>query len=103
MQSRKNEPGFAGMLVLVVLVLPIAAWQGFVLMRLWTWFVTPLGVAHVALWQAAGLLVVARVLTITRTPEATRTWGKLAESVSFSVVYAGLSLLLGAIYHGFAG
>lgn len=32
-----------------------APWHAFVLMTMWRWFVTPLGVAEIGLWHAAGI------------------------------------------------
>jgi hypothetical protein len=44
-------------------ILPLAAWKGFVLTRLWTWFVVPLGMPGLSVWHAAGLGVLVGWLT----------------------------------------
>lgn len=43
-----------GLLSLFLLV-PLAAWEGWVLKTLWTWFVVPLGVPSLGLWHAVAL------------------------------------------------
>ena len=56
-KSDDNDLLFA--VLAFALLLPSAAWSGFVLTRLWVWFVVPLGVAPITVWQAAGLFAVA--------------------------------------------
>jgi hypothetical protein len=42
-------------LVSVLVALPLAAWKGWVLVKLWAWFVLPLGAPMINMWHAAGL------------------------------------------------
>lgn len=44
--------------------LPAIGWEGYVLSRLWTWFVEPLGAPHVGIAHAAGLAMVVHFATL---------------------------------------
>jgi len=54
----ENEKTTDGLLALLLFV-PAIAWGGFVVMKLWNWFVAPLGVTTLTLWWAVGLDVLA--------------------------------------------
>lgn len=63
-QDARDAARFLG-IIYFLLLLPFAAWNGFVLSKLWTWFVSPLGVSHITIWQGAGLSLIVRFLTYT--------------------------------------
>lgn len=44
-------------IVVLLLLIPAMAWDGFVISTLWSWFVVPLGVVPIGVWHAAGLAV----------------------------------------------
>lgn len=75
MKSRRTSQTSEHLLLVLglglVLWLPIAAWWGFVTSRLWTWFVVPLGVTHISTWTAAGICLLARLLTFDTTLQRT--------------------------------
>jgi hypothetical protein len=49
---------------LLVAMPPTQVWLGYVLSWLWQWFVVPLGVPAVSVWQAAGLVCLADLLRL---------------------------------------
>lgn len=87
----------------MALLLPAAAWYGFVVSRLWGWFVVPLGAPRIGVWFAAGLYTLARFVTQdTRavTEEDDRTLGqKLGRAIAVVIIFPALTLLFGFIYH----
>ena len=47
----------------IVTVLPMWALQGFVASQLWKWFMVPIGLPLLGIWQALGILLVTRYFT----------------------------------------
>lgn len=103
--TRKNEGALVFFLLSMVLVLPFAAWYGFVVSTLWRWFVVPLGVVHVGVWEAAGVFLLVRLLTfdstLDRDDERTPA-EKFSAAVFIALILPAVSLAFGAIYHAFA-
>lgn len=84
---------------LVALFGIMALYHGFVLATLWSWFVTPLGVAKIGLAHAYGLSLIPAVILGTRglyTPKEERI-GMLVQAVLIPLV----ALLFGWIAVGF--
>jgi hypothetical protein len=83
----------------ILIALPAAAWAGFAVKTLWTWFVVPLGVTPVTVWQGIGLVVLAKLLTgdpsVQRDPNHN---GLLA-----AVLIPAMALAVGGIYHILGG
>jgi hypothetical protein len=59
--GRVTDKDDSGLLIIgsIILTVPLAAWHGWVLARLWLWFVVPLGVPVIDVWHAAGISVIA--------------------------------------------
>ena len=51
-------------LISLLLILPIAFWFGFVGHALWGWFIVPIGVSQIGIWQAAGIGLLATLFTL---------------------------------------
>jgi zinc transporter ZupT len=87
--------------IAALLEVPMAAWAGFAAMTLWRWFVVPLGVPRVHLWQAAGIMLLAHLAVFT--PEAIREDRtddeRLALGMTSGVLVPAIALALGALYH----
>lgn len=105
--SRRDREleGRAGCLVALlgpILFLPFAAWAGFVVSVLWGWFVVPLGVASIGVWQAAGIVVLVSFLvfdgTIPRDNEKT-TVEKFVFVVLNGLILPAMVLGAGGLYH----
>jgi hypothetical protein len=108
-KDKTPEPGIAAYLIAAVLILlvliPTAAYFGWAVSTLWGWFVVPLGVPAVNIWEAAGLFTLARFLTHDdrdRAEPPKRT-AKERNLRLVSILLAPLLLVaLGALYHGLA-
>lgn len=63
MSKTREYNVWAVLLAALVLVLPVFAWQAFVLASMWGWFVTStFGVPVPNLWAMAGLMLLLRLL-----------------------------------------
>lgn len=51
------------LLIYLVLAVPAVYTGGWSIATLWAWFVTPLGVAPIGIWHAAGLRTLAALIT----------------------------------------
>jgi uncharacterized membrane protein len=96
--AKDSDPAI--FLLLLLLALPSSLWCGFVLTRLWTWFVMPLGVPAVEIWQAAGIALLVSWLTKQQQPEDK---APASERAVKAIATAALTPLLvwavGAIFH----
>ncbi len=98
--SKKNQHLGPVFLISTLLTLPFAAWYGFVLSKLWAWFIVPLGVPRLVLWQAAGIYLLARFLTTDTNAQKDREPIEvLARGIAFGVLTPAMTLGCGAIYH----
>ena len=99
--KKENENAGIFALLGLILALPLAAWSGFVISKLWEWFVSPLGVPHLSVWHAAGVSVLIRLLTtdaaILPTQERTPA-EKFGFMLGWAVLLPALSLGFGALY-----
>ena len=84
---------------------PITIWQGAVVMWMWEWFAVPFGVPALGLAHAIGVGSLVSLMTFRRPilPEmsAVEKGKSLVETVVFYTVMPTVSLLTGAIVHGF--
>ena len=55
--------GLFFVLVLLVLAPYIVVTHGFVLSKLWLWFLVPIGLPVIGLWQGAGICLIVEFLT----------------------------------------
>jgi hypothetical protein len=68
MSEQQEDPGIGvteRLLWVLVLLLPLTLFSGWVAKCLWLWFVVPLGAPELGLWHAAGLYLMARVVVLT--------------------------------------
>ena len=89
-----------GMLVAV----PLAAWEGWAVSILWGWFVVPLGVPSLSVWSAAGLALVAALLTHQwkRPSDDDDADAMLAWRITVGLILPPWCLGFGWIFHAFA-
>jgi hypothetical protein len=91
-------------IVAVLLTIPIAIVRGVVLVALWDWFVTPLGVASISIPQAIGLALIVGFLIPTQTRDDENhdsVWAVVGYTFAGSVFGALLTLALGALLAAF--
>lgn len=83
----------------LALTLPFAAWSGFAVSHLWKWFVVPLGLPAISIFHAAGLTLIATVMTGIPDVNSGRTaWEGLANSVLRGLFIPTLALGAGWAY-----
>lgn len=103
-KSDDNDVFYA--ILLVALVLPSILWRGFVIAKLWAWFVVPLGVVEISAWHAAGLSgLIAWVADSTAYRNAKDDKKTAGEQFAYACGMALLAPLLawamGAVVHAF--
>jgi hypothetical protein len=99
MSDAKNEDSLFTSILVFLLVIPGAAWSGFVLARLWAWFVVPLGVPAIGTWHAAGLSVLVSWMTgVVSRNDGERT---ATESLVLMAFVPAIVWGIGALYHAF--
>lgn len=93
-KQSQNEHEVIFFLLLIVLALPLAAWYGFVVAKVWGWFAVPLGAPRIGVWTAAGLYTLARLLTfdssIHREDEKKSAAEKFGAAVSLGLFVPGV-------------
>lgn len=102
--ARDTRTGCLLLIIGLILVLPTAALYGFTVKTLWAWFVTPLHVVPIALWQGAGLYLLIRLFTVDYTipRESEKSAGeKFLYDVLTPIIGCGFTLLFALIYHSF--
>jgi hypothetical protein len=89
-QGREEKMG-----ILLMVLIPVAViWQGFVLSKLWEWFLVPLGVHGIGVTQAIGVMVLVG-LCAHQSKNIKEEWEKDIEQVSVQfLVYELLNPLL---------
>lgn len=94
-----------GWLSLIVVGTPLhLAANGFVLLKLWAWFVVPLGVVPITFWHAVGIDCVFTFVVLAAIPAPPKdagiatTWARLINRIA----QAGVLLVLGAFVHWMA-
>lgn len=81
-----------------------SAFSGFVVTKLWAWFVAPLGIPTIGIAQAMGLSLIVYFLTVSipRREGQGKTWAaRQFGNLVFHVAGALLTWGLGAAYHAF--
>jgi hypothetical protein len=85
-------------LTLLFVGIAIQLWEGFVIMKLWNWFITVLGVPAIEFWHAVGLALFVSILNSSIAHSHTIDNLSPEKVMEHSVVHAGTSgivLLLG--------
>ena len=103
--KRNNEQAGLWLLISTAFVLPFAAWFGFVVKTIWGWFVVPLHAPAIGVWEAAGLYLLIRLLTMDLTlprDDDKTPAERFLTSVVFGIVVPATALGFAAIYHAFA-
>lgn len=83
-------------IVLAMVISPIVS--GFVILKLWAWFVVPTFEAQpLRLVEAIGLMFLVNYLKAKRDKEADKEkfWEQFATNLAFVILYAGFALLAG--------
>lgn len=104
MSKKRDHAGLFALLGLV-LVLPFAAWYGFVIKTIWGWFVAPLGVVQIGVWEAAGVYLLIRMLTMDTTlprDDKKSPAEKFGELFGYGLIVPACTLGFAAIYHAFS-
>lgn len=64
MQALMYVIGFLGVTTFLLILFPaVLLWRGFVLSKLWLWFLVPLGAPVIVAWHAAGICLVMSMFT----------------------------------------
>ena len=82
--------------VLIALVASIAI-NGFVLERLWEWFVVPLGAPPITFVHALGIAILFGAFGLTKAPNVDKekaSWGKATTSILTPLMLLGLGWIL---------
>lgn len=94
-----------GWLIVLALDIPTVMLRGFVLSRLWQWFIAPLGVAQIGIAQAIGISILVGLLAKDGKPkdddEDTPALGKACVALLVATFASLVSWGLGAFIHGF--
>jgi ACR3 family arsenite efflux pump ArsB len=97
----------AAFLILVLFDIPVLLFRGFVLVHLWEWFVTPLGVQSISIAHAIGLSLIINLLLSQIARKADVDNGeeewyvKAISNLIGSVVVSGIGWGIGAVVHTF--
>lgn len=95
----------AAVLTVVFLIgVPFAMLQAFVMLKLWAWFVVPLGVRMVSFWQVMGLLLIIGFIRMGLKSEGNDeedVWGKIWRGLAVSTIWPLASWAFGTVYHHF--
>lgn len=89
----KSEKIVTGVFGLVLFV-PLLLWSAFVLMKLWGWFLVPLGVPRIGLVGAVGVDLIVSLTAHQFVPER-QTMQNWAERVARAVVIPAIILFVG--------
>lgn len=108
--------GCFGLILYLVIITPLLAiWNGFVLSKLWTWFVVPLGVNQISIPHAMGIstlvglflsgivLTLAQIKSNMEDKDEDQLLVALMTSFLFGIIVPLLAWGFGAIYHYFIG
>ncbi len=84
---------FGGLMLYVAIVFAAILFKAFVLIKLWTWFIVPMGVVPISYASAIGLSLVARLLT----PHVANSSVKLGDQMVLAFSGPAFALAFGAI------
>jgi tetrahydromethanopterin S-methyltransferase subunit C len=59
----RDKTTLTGLMFFFLSTIPLAIWRAYVIARLWSWYVVPLGVPAIGMVSAYGLGIVAGILT----------------------------------------
>jgi hypothetical protein len=99
----KSKSVWLGVLIIIPVVPAAIIWRGFVLAKLWAWFIVPLGVIPIGLVHAAGISTLIGMLTFTgRDDDEDKSLaGRLGSAIGTMAVAPALFWLFGAVIHSF--
>ena len=93
--TAEKQLEMTGAVLFILLVVPFMWWDGFVLAKLWGWFVVPLGAPVLGVWQAVGLAIVWNHVRTrssdVKHEETITSWTR----IGYAVLAPALSLLIG--------
>lgn len=99
--STDDNDGAAVLLTLLLMPLSIV-WKGFVLTKLWAWFVVPLGLPEIGIANAYGICLLLVLFTVTKKPDSENvTMERFASSAFFALFLPLATWGLGAAVHAF--
>jgi hypothetical protein len=99
MSKAKDDLAAVGCFTAVLLAPLILAFDGYVVWKLWGWFVVPLGVPSLAWRQAVGLSTLCGLLTHQYRKPSDNEWAAL---IAHGVVAPLTALSIGYLVSGFA-
>lgn len=93
-------------LILLALDIPIVIFRGFILAKLWGWFIVPLGVMQIGIAHAIGLSILISVFTWKneKTPkddDDSPWWAKVLGAQFIKVLILLLTWWIASIVHGY--
>jgi len=94
--------------VSIMLILPSAAWAGYVASRLWDWFAAPIGAPHLSVFRAAGFLLIEKMVQGIRLSDRKddrpllSLRARIRDTVLAAVVAPAVFLLVGAVFRQWA-
>ena len=94
------KAGFWSVVAILIAIVPAAMWNSFVLMKLWGWFVTPLGIPVVEWSQAYGLMLIVGIFK--GYDDKKSKYATVTDVVSVLISWAfvpAFILLIGSIVH----
>lgn len=103
--KEKTKSGCGAAVVAMAIVPFSVALRGWAVSVLWGWFVVPLGVAAIGMWNAAGISLIAGFLTYrsdltTKDDNDKSPWDAVIRATAVAVLLPMLMLAFGAAYRG---
>lgn len=95
---------FICILISLIISIPTSIWSGFVLTKLWLWFIVPVfALAPLAIVPAIGLAIVVSYLTlhVPYQKEQPSYGGLLGHQISSGIIHPLFALLVGWCVHQF--
>ena len=84
-------------LLWIILVVPMMLLRGWVIMRLWAWFIVPFGIQGLTLPHAIGIGLILTFLTAHTLGKRAKTMEEKIEEIATSIIWPLMSLLMGYI------
>ncbi len=101
-ESKSTVESLVYLLVLLVLLVPASMWNGFVVSKLWEWFVVPIGIAPIGMVGAMGIfLIVSSVRGFRHRHDERSVEDKIIASIFTATFAPAIALGLGALYKTF--
>ena len=85
------------LLLMIILLLPVTIWYGFVLVQLWGWFIEPMiGVTFTNIFHAAGVVLLVRMFSSSKPKrKEEEPWEQLVSSLGISILAPAFALGFG--------